>query len=351
MSAFIFYYNFFGAALSFKTNSQKCAEEFEKIYGYFKSGDKNAAISCSIEKDNSSYRIKAMCRRYNLDYTIHEEPHPDVYLSLFSPVIYSVKNYFLIHAGSLSTPGAKSLIISAPCGFGKTTNTRELLKQGFKLLSDELAPISLKTGLIYPYPRGMGVLNAAKKDIIEIPKDIIGPASKPAFVIFLTLEKVPEEKEKRYIELYVGRITDDLINAFKKVTGVKEITPVFDRLFPMLRFLLDEDAYITARMQEICNYYNIPILYTLKGKTHKPDFNAAPKLREIPQEEGILELSRNILNAHNSALLEETFSGSRPRMLFELAGLTENARFFALTVGKLSEMTRMIKELCTTNKL
>lgn len=243
------------------------------------------------------------------------------------------------------TPAGKSLIISAPCGFGKTTLTRELLKEGFNLLSDELAPINIRTGLIYPYPRGMGILSKMSKEIIDIPKDKIGNPCLPGVVIFLTLEKAPAGQT---IEIALGRIDNEIIMEFKKINGIKEITPVHDRLFPMLRLLLEEGAHIVTKVQEICNKLGIPIIYTLKGKTQPPNFNATPQLKELSQKDGVFELSQNILNAHNSALLTETFSSSRPRMIFELAGLMNNARFFTLTVGKLFEMVRLVKDLCQT---
>lgn len=295
-------------------------------------------VNCGIENRNGSYFIEAKSKRYSLEYTT-QKLHPDTYLSLFSPVIYEVRDYFLIHAGSLLTPNGKSLIISAPCGFGKTTLTRELLKTGFNLLSDELAPINLKTGLIYPYPRGMGVLTEKSKEIIDIPKKKIGGPCEPGFVIFLVLEKAIDGD---IVEIALGRIDDDVINAFRKISGIKEIIPVHNRLFPMLRLSLKEGAHIVTSVQEACDAKNVPIIYTLKGKTQPPDFNAAPQLKEMPQREGVFELSQNILNVHNSALLEEIFSGSRPRMIFELAGIMSEARFFTLTVGKLSEMVRLI---------
>jgi hypothetical protein len=342
------YYNFFDTHLCFTTNCEECENNFQKVYGYFKSTPHSSDINCSIEKHNSSYNIKAISKRYNLEYILNGPLQTDVYLSLFSPVLYEAKEYFLIHAGSLSTPDGRSLFISAPSGFGKTTTTRELCKQGFKLLSDELAPLNLKTGMIYPYPRGMGVIKGPNKEIVEISKDIIGKTCPPAFVVFLSLEKDPISNEKRYMEIALGRIDETIIKSFEELPEVKDVSLVTGRLSPMIRLLLDEDAQMVAKIQEISQQHNTPIIYTLKGKTHPPDYNAEPKLAEISIKEGIFELSQNILNAHESALLEEVFRGSRPRMIFELAGLMNNVRFFTLTVGKLPEMITLIKNLCTT---
>lgn len=322
-------YNFFGTTLGFSTDHLPAFKEFDRIYGYFATSGGDPHITSSIAKNGDSFHIKARGGRFSLEYTT-KTLHPDIYLSLFSPVIYEIKDYFLIHAGSLS-----GLIISAPCGFGKTTLTRELLKKGYKLLSDELAPLNIKTGLVRPYPRGMGVLGEKNKEIIDIPKDSIGAPSSPTAVIFLTLEKNQDEET---LEIALPHMNTDL---FKNIDGVKKVTPIHNRLFPMLRLTLEKGAQVTSKIQEI----GIPIIYARKGRTKAPDFNAEPRLEEISPKEGLFELSQNILNAHNSTLLEETFSGSRPRMIFELAGLMGKARFFTLTVGQLSEMVKLICRL------
>lgn len=334
------YYNFFGTGLEFKTNSLLELRGFKKVFWYFECPSLEPQVNCTIEKQPNFYQIKTKSKRYSLEYKI-PTIHPDVYLSLFTPVVYEVRDYFLIHSGSLSTQDGKSLIISAPCGFGKTTLTRELIKKGFNFLSDELAPLNIKTGLIEPYPRGMGVLKAKCKEIVDVPERVGKPCN-PGFVVFLTLEKTSDEN---IIEVALGRLDKDIIDAFRKIQGVRKVIPIKGRMFPMLRLLLEEKAHVVTRMQDICTENNVTIIYTLKGRTKPPNYNAVPQLKEISQTEGIFELSQNILNTHNSALIEETFSGSRARMLFELAGLMNKARFFTLTVGRLQGMVDLICRL------
>lgn len=343
-------YGFFGTYLSFTTNTEPCYQQFQEVFGYFQTPAPRIDITCAIEKTNSAYQVTARSKRYSLQYTMETPPHTDTYLSLFGPVIYEVKDFFLIHAGSLNTPGGKSIFISAPCGFGKTTLTRELIAQGFKLLSDELAPVSLETGLIYPYPRGMGVLAGSGKKIVAIPQDIIGEKCRPGYVIFLTLRQDPPHQAIRYMEIALGRIDNDLVTGFRNLAGVQQVTRIHDRLFPMLRLLLTPDTIIVPRIQALCHRNNIPIIYTLKGKTRAPDYQAPPQIQELSSKQGVFELSQHILNAHNSALLEETFAGSRPRMIFELAGLMNQARFFNLTVGKLPQMVNLVKKICLSSK-
>ena len=351
MRSYVSCYRFFDTNLVFKTNYRIAHREFQKIYAYFKRSPtfSNKAIVCSLVKDGNSYRVDIKSLRYSVCYTFSCGINVDTYLGMFSPVIYEVRDYFLIHAGTLSTASNQGIIISAPCGFGKTTLTLELLKKGFTFLSDELAPINRHTGMIHPYPRGLGVLNGKEKKII-IQKNT-GDSCKPSCIIFLCLPEEKEHGKTRYMELALSRLDKNVYRQLKELPEVNEITTIRDRLFPMFRLSVLEDVRIVPRIQQICRQNQVPIMYTLRGRSSKPDFNAKPKLREISSKKGIFELSRNILNSHNSALLEEVFGGSQTRMIFELAGLMNHAKFYRLTVGKLPEMTALIKNLCSGKTL
>lgn len=348
MKLHISYYKFFDTNLVFKTNLGTVNEEFQKIYGYFKmsSAFSGNSIVCSLIKNDDSYCIDIKSPRYSTHYTMSGGISADAYLAMFSPIIYEVRDYFLIHAGSLATKNKGGIIISAPCGFGKTTLTMGLLKEGFGFLSDELAPINRHTGLVHPYPRGMGVLEKRKKKIVTH-KGNVGNPCKLSCVIFLSL---PQEIEKqgsktRYVELALPRLDMNVYRRIEELPQIKEITVIHDRLFPILRLSVLKDAYIVPVIQEICRQNQVPIIYALRGKTTKPDFGAKPELKEISHKEGVFELSRNLLNTGNSALLEEVFGGSRAKMIFELAGLIPQTAFYTLTVGRLSEMIALIKNL------
>lgn len=61
---------------------------------------------------------------------------------------------FYIHAAAVELDG-KAAIIAAPSGTGKSTTTWGLLHEGFRYLSDELAPVDLKEMVVYPYPHAL----------------------------------------------------------------------------------------------------------------------------------------------------------------------------------------------------
>ena len=65
--------------------------------------------------------------------------------------------YFL-HAAALDYEGL-GLMLVANSGGGKSTTTWALSHHGFRYLSDELAPIDLRTLEVFPYPHALGLKN------------------------------------------------------------------------------------------------------------------------------------------------------------------------------------------------
>lgn len=61
---------------------------------------------------------------------------------------------YFIHAAAVEWSGA-AVILVAPSGTGKSTTTFGLLHEGFRYLSDELAPVDLQTLAVQPYPHAL----------------------------------------------------------------------------------------------------------------------------------------------------------------------------------------------------
>jgi hypothetical protein len=66
------------------------------------------------------------------------------------------REYVSVHAAALALDDV-AVLLAGPPGAGKTTLTLELLDRGWTYLSDDLAPISIDTGLVIPVPKPLHV--------------------------------------------------------------------------------------------------------------------------------------------------------------------------------------------------
>jgi HprK-related kinase A len=69
-------------------------------------------------------------------------------------------HYLVIHAAVVEKNGGAA-ILPAPPGSGKSTLTAGLVLSGWRLLSDELALVDRRSGMIHPLPRPVSLKNAS----------------------------------------------------------------------------------------------------------------------------------------------------------------------------------------------
>lgn len=75
--------------------------------------------------------------------------------------VYSSCHQFLVLHAAVLERGGRALILPAPSGSGKSTLCAALLFHGWRLLSDELALIDPRDGLLVPIPRPVSLKNAS----------------------------------------------------------------------------------------------------------------------------------------------------------------------------------------------
>jgi len=269
---------------------------------------------------------------------------------IFKFLIEEVKDYFLAHAGAVSWKD-KGLIISAPCGFGKTTLVIELVKREISFLSDELAPIHRLSHLIEPFPRSLGLRtegnNQTIMDIKEISSASIGKACLCKHVVFLDLprENFMDNDQSQTIELAFDKIDDLFLNQLRGMTGIRKVSRIEGRIFPLVRLSLKNRAYFYSKLHQLCQKRGISIMYSLFGKTRKPDYTGSPSLKHLSQKEGLIRLAQSVINREKSKMLNQTYQGTITRMLTGLADVARESEFYRLCPGRLKETSDILDEL------
>lgn len=80
--------------------------------------------------------------------------------------------YVIVHAAAVEKNGRGFIFPGAP-GSGKSTLCAALVGRGWRLLSDEMAMISLSDGLIWPIPRPVSLKNASIEIIRKFSIDVV----------------------------------------------------------------------------------------------------------------------------------------------------------------------------------
>lgn len=88
-----------------------------------------------------------------------------------------IHTYLIVHAAVIERNGLAA-VLPAPPGSGKSTLCATLVQEGWRLLSDELTLIDLKTYQVVPMPRPIGLKNQSI-DIIKqrYPQSVLGMVS------------------------------------------------------------------------------------------------------------------------------------------------------------------------------
>lgn len=75
-------------------------------------------------------------------------------------VANNAHQYAIVHAATVEKSGRAVILPGAP-GSGKSTLCAAMVCRGWRLLSDEMALISLQDGMLWPFPRPIGLKNAS----------------------------------------------------------------------------------------------------------------------------------------------------------------------------------------------
>jgi hypothetical protein len=287
------------------------------------------------------------------------------YDGVLNAIVAGVRSHFLIHAGVVSY-GGESVILAADAGHGKTTLVLELVRRGFKFLSDEMAALGRADGQVHPFPRSLrvrpGTLEmtgspeaAARapewlgKLLLDIEEIQPGSLGEPAAIRHIVVLQDPAALEGQHLDdlepelgVLVDRLDEPLLAAVRQIESVTEVRPAVERGYPTLRLRAARRMSVLAQVEALCQEQGILVLDVSKRAETQPTFDRPARLAAIPSSHAVMELLRRFQGGHKSALLQEEFGGSSARLFLELADLVRQANCYQLFVGPLSEMADLV---------
>jgi hypothetical protein len=289
------------------------------------------------------------------------------YEGVLNAIVASVRSHFLIHAGVVSWNG-QGIILAADSSHGKTTLVLELIRRGFKFLSDEMAALGRADGWVHPFPRCLRIrpgtleragfpaaaagapewLGKLLLDIEEIQPGSVGQAAPLDHVVILRdpaeVEGENPGRAQRELCILVDHLDDALLAAVRQIDGVGDVRPDVDRGYPALRLhsVGRSRMSVLLRIEALCQAQRVLVLDVVKRAEGRPTFGAPARLEAIPKSRAVMELLRRFQGGHKSALLQEEFSGNSARLFLELATLVGRAKCHQLFVGPLHEMADLV---------
>jgi hypothetical protein len=143
------------------------AEGLAELYGQFEVRHPHETFADFHVSVNAPNRLRRWVRP-QVDFSFdgqlpfkplpYDQAYPMLEWGLNWCVSMHAHQYLIIHAAVVEKNGGAA-ILPAPPGSGKSTLTAGLVLSGWRLLSDELALIDRKSGLIHPLPRPISLKN------------------------------------------------------------------------------------------------------------------------------------------------------------------------------------------------
>jgi hypothetical protein len=293
------------------------------------------------------------------------------YDGVLNAIVAGVRSHFLIHAGVVARNG-QGIILAADSGHGKTTLVLELVRRGFKFLSDEMAALGRADRRVYPFPRSLRVrpgtlemagfpeaADGAPEWLGKLLLDIeeIQPASlgEPATIGHVVILRDPAETERpegreREMGVLVDRLDESLLAAARQIAGVSAVWSDTERSYPTLRFRAAHRMSVLPQIEALCQEQQVLVLDISKRAESQPTFEEHARIEAIPRSQTVVELLRRFQGGHKSALLQEEFGGGSTRLFMELADIVGQAGCHQLFVGPLDEMADLVCDLVSTSQ-
>jgi hypothetical protein len=284
-----------------------------------------------------------------------------------------IRSHMLFHAAALSF-NDKGIILVADSGYGKTTLSLALVRQGLRFLSDEIAALSLSNGELAPYPRCLWIrqgtagvfnhygwnypdhsteINIGDREAVYLSPQLTGSRCRLNYLIVIQPVRediddgteTPDISNERYYYVTVDSLDNGLIKELQSTTGTGEaIDPGHDlegkvhSRFPVLKVR----AGLLRRMYDVCEKYGVLIINAEEEDPELPFYDKSPEIRKMSKMNAAVELLKSFYGGHCSNLIQEDFHGS-PAMLFKpLSRILDHAECYHLAPGRLDMMVEAI---------
>jgi hypothetical protein len=362
-----------------QTDAIDYLELIRKTYSHFLVDQPNIEgqvpfnVSFSLGRDKHTGRPRFIINGEEKQFEDRKLLQSEYVHSLILSSLYSqVSSHYLHHAAALSFE-EKGIILTADSGYGKTTLTLALVQRGFRFLSDEIAALGRRDGLIYSFPRGLHIrkktfnlLNLPVpvekaslwfgKYLIDIDDIFPGMISKPASICYVFVLRNgsnprSDSSISHEFKAIVSHTNPAFLQQIREHSEIMGVQVSEEEEFPRLIIQTAHRMKVIPFLEKLCSQQGIIILDLIIREDGIANFSPTTKYERISKSQAALELLRRFLGGYKTPLLNSNNYQDSTRLMFELASLLRNAECYQITVGQLNEMVNVITDLVCTKAI
>jgi hypothetical protein len=360
MSSFAF--DWFGTRVRIESNSHRF---LRRLAAGFPSMADGRAGPRPVRYDFQPARGRArrlLRRREILDLDARQ-PEVHAVRVVLADLLARTGRLFVLHGIALAKEG-RSLVVSAPSGFGKTTLAIHLAQRGFGLLTDDMVGIDRATGRVLPFQKALGLRPGTRRglpaglgararrartgpaaaggDWTVDPIAMFGPLAPPVPPSMLVVVRPPGigSRARSLPLMHLRFAANHLppVATLRAIPGVEEAWA--DPEDPELLCVRFSDG---KGLDRHVRRHRKVIVLALKRPSSGPRFDRPPRMWPIGPFRAAIEMGQEMVNRGHGSRLEREFRGREAHLVMELAALLRHCRCYAMTPGHLGATLDMLE--------
>lgn len=309
--------------------------------------------ACTIEVrfEPPPARARLFGRTIVLD---RDDAEDQAYGLVFRAALDLADRHVVLHAAALERDG-RALLVAGPSESGKTTLTLALVREGFRLLSDDFTPLDRETGLVHPFLKALGIRPGPGRRLADLDGDALArepldvgllPASSlavtPAHPVAIALMDGGAEPPSPTDPFFFGvRTAGDPTAVAARLRAVRALDVVRVEDDGVVLAIDPARGAVHALAAALESVEDQVLEYGLMPRSYERR-TSAPVLRAMRSGDALLLLAREIQNRRPHGAYFRAMGGDAGRMTLEIARLVGGTRQVWLVAGRPEETARAL---------
>jgi len=335
------FYHILNQAISLSSDNIILCNEFHQDYAFFESPDlRERACNIKIQVMNDLLTINDNC----IDISSHPTPSHFIFQIIVSEIMSRLTGFYLLHAGVLQYRDHLIVLAGSP-GIGKSTLVNAFVEKGSTFFSDDCAPLHKQTGLIYPFPRSMWMIDSSQEPlhVFRLKKSIpiVAPGKKPVkptIIICLTDDTAQDRIE---LNLSLKILSKSLMMDLQALEGL-----VINRrhdYYEEYRISYQASESIHERIQQVFQKHRQDLWHVYRVAPERKCFHRPATITEVTAHQAAAHMipEMKLFSSHLKQSSEE------PKMisLIHISKLIQDVRCFFMSVGHLASEINCIEQI------